>query len=375
MKKLLVILLVLKSLIYSCQQNTRLDIPPQYVSQVQTSSIEKTRLLVMKKQWRNVEDYLPSNYVKDASVDYTEFIQRAINENIDLIFPDFPLLINEKGLSFHSNMSVYFEEKSLIKIKPNAKSQYEILRLHDVENIKLYYPKIQGDKYAHTAKEGEWGMGISIRGTKNIEIVGAEVSQCWGDGIYLGVTSENKRNIDVVIKNTILDDNRRNGMSIISAENLLVKNILVANTFGTSPTAAIDIEPNLNTDIIGKLHFKNIKTFNNNMFGFLFAVGHLSGDYLQTVDITIDGLESVRTNYGLALKMGQDKTKRYTPKGNIRISNFTAKEIRIKEILSYDENKNNTINTEIILNKKNANYTKYRNYINNAENIKVRIKK
>ena len=40
-----------------------------------------------------IEDYLPKNYVKNASVDYTAIIQTVLNKNRRILFPNFPLLI------------------------------------------------------------------------------------------------------------------------------------------------------------------------------------------------------------------------------------------------------------------------------------------
>src|ERR1700758_4716525 len=42
---------------------------------------------------------LPANYVKNGSVDYTSFIQGALDKYSKVIFPDFPVLINESGLT------------------------------------------------------------------------------------------------------------------------------------------------------------------------------------------------------------------------------------------------------------------------------------
>src|SRR5690554_2330265 len=50
-----------------------------------------------------IEDYLPSNYVEDGTRDYTSYVQQAINENQNVRFPDFPILINDTGIFLRSN--------------------------------------------------------------------------------------------------------------------------------------------------------------------------------------------------------------------------------------------------------------------------------
>ncbi len=50
-----------------------------------------------------IEKALPVGYVKNGTVDYTSYIQTAINNNSNLVFPAFPILINDKGLNIGSN--------------------------------------------------------------------------------------------------------------------------------------------------------------------------------------------------------------------------------------------------------------------------------
>ncbi len=49
---------------------------------------------------------------------------------------------------------------------------------------------------------------------------------------------------DIVIENVVADDHHRQGLSVISAENLLVRNCTFSNTKGTLPMSGIDFEPN-----------------------------------------------------------------------------------------------------------------------------------
>lgn len=50
--------------------------------------------------------------------------------------------------------------------------------------------------------------------------------------------------MNVVIWRVDCNDNRRQGISVISAENLLIEDCLLRNTDGTDPRAGIDFEPN-----------------------------------------------------------------------------------------------------------------------------------
>ena len=68
-----------------------------------------------------------------------------------------------------------------------------------------------------------------------------------GDGIYLGNDRRNKELSyckNFLIENVHVSDQHRQGISVISAEDLLIRNCSFNNTSGTLPAAGIDFEPN-----------------------------------------------------------------------------------------------------------------------------------
>jgi len=133
-----------------------------------------------------IEKALPAGYVKDGSVDYTSYIQNAINNYTELVFPDFPLLVNDAGLKVPSNRIIHFMAGSEIRLKSSSKANYDIFRIENAVNVTLNGPHIVGDRYSHKGTSGEWGHGIGIYSSKNITVNEAKVYNCWGDGIYIG---------------------------------------------------------------------------------------------------------------------------------------------------------------------------------------------
>ena len=317
-----------------------------------------------------IQDGLPKNYVKDASVDYTDYIQRSLDKHRKVLFPDFPLLISAKGLTISSNSTIVFGKNSKIKLMPTDQGSYEMLRIHDVENVVLYNANIEGDKYQHTGTKGEWGMGISIRGVKNVKVFNSKVKYCWGDGIYLGITEKSSNNINVTITNTLLDDNRRNGMSIITAENLWVHNLVVANTHGTSPMAGIDIEPDANTDVIKNLNFDGITSFNNATHGFLFALNNLAGTKRHDeVNIKVTKFSTMYGELGMSFKLGQSNNDANVPKGLISVDYPQFYKQKRSSFLSYDGNEANPIAVKIRTNA--VDFEKGRTEFKKAKNILI----
>jgi parallel beta-helix repeat protein len=86
-------------------------------------------------------------------------------------------------------------------------------------------------------KKAEWRMGIALRNSSNVLVEGVRVESSGGDGFYVD-GGEN-----ITIRNAVAHDNHRQGISVISAQNLLVENCVFSGTSGTAPEAGIDLEP------------------------------------------------------------------------------------------------------------------------------------
>ena len=221
---------------------------------------------------------LPVNYLRDGSVDYTAVLQNAINNHSSVVFPDFPIQINQNGLTLKSNSVVCFRENSKLILRASDKPKYELLRIHNLSNVTIYFPNIEGDRKQHIGATGEWGMGISIRGSSDITIVNPKVSGCWGDGIYIANSAgQSCKNINISYAQ--LDNNRRNGISVVSVDGLNLINPVISNTNGTNPMAGIDIEPNDSNDDIKHVKIHDAITFNNGQKGIsLYLVKLLSAN-------------------------------------------------------------------------------------------------
>lgn len=158
---------------------------------------------------------------------------------------------NDRILNIPSNTEVIMN--GIITMLPNDFPSYNIVYLKG-ENIKLHgNGKIIGDKRTHKGNTGEWGMGITLGGCSNAQIYGLTVSDCWGDCIYIG-----SKSTDVYVNNCILDNGRRQGISITSAGDVVIENCVISNVSGTPPGFAIDIEPNKN-DTVESVIIRNVK--------------------------------------------------------------------------------------------------------------------
>ena len=137
-------------------------------------------------------------------------------------------------------------------LTPNIYSNYSIIETRG-SNIRIKGKgAICGDKQKHLANEGEWGMGVFVRGGTNISIKGITIKDCWGDCIYITGDAAN-----VIVEDCLIDNGRRQGISVIYAQNVTIKNSKIQNIEGTKPEYAIDIEPNKNC-FVNNVQIKNV---------------------------------------------------------------------------------------------------------------------
>ena len=275
---------------------------------------------------------LPQGFVKDGSVDYTRYLQQGINNNKKVIFPDFPVFVNVAGLSLISNSTVMFRPNSKIILMPNGAGSYQILQLNNLQNVIIYFPVIEGDKIKHTGNNGEWGMGISIARSSNIQIINPKISNCWGDGIYIGNSNEN-----IKLYYPMLNNNRRNGISIISVNGLLVKSAIISNTSGTLPMSGIDIEPNNDSNELQNIDIENPVTFNNANHGIVMDLERL-GVKNKNINIVVNNHidDGSKNGFGMAMSKVQRANKLQSIwTGQIVISNATWKNNNNKGFVDY----------------------------------------
>jgi hypothetical protein len=260
----------------------------------QTANTEKSTAYDLTKS-------LPQGYVTDGSVDYTTYLQQGINTHPKVVFPNFPVRVNKSGVGLKSNSTVVFDTNSKLVLEPTDAANYQILVLYNVQNVKVYFPVLVGDRKDHKGTKGEWGMGLYISGATNIDIINPVISECWGDGIYLGRAKETSK--DVRIFCPVLNDNRRNGISVVSADGLTIRKALVCNTHGTDPQAGIDFEPNGNADVLSNILIDAPTTYNNAKIGIAFSIYAMQGRIDKDASITIrnhvdDGSDNAFLYYG-----------------------------------------------------------------------------
>ena len=293
-----------------------------FIKSLSFCSSQKNHQITMdNKDTIDITNYLPKNFVTDATVDYTNALQKAFDENRNILMPDFPILVNKNGIKIKSNSKVYFQENSKILLKPTESGSYGLLYIVDVKNVEVYKPVLIGDRFNHLGKSGEWGMGIRIIKSEKILIDSAQISECWGDGIYVGGGDFPNKNIK--INNSEISQCRRNGISITNVDSLIVKSTKISDIYGTPPMAGICVEPNSKENRVNNIFLEDIQTENIEHFGIVIALNRNVGS-TEEVKIYIDHHIDNNSTSGICFagfkekKLGEDQLK-----GEIIIKNST----------------------------------------------------
>lgn len=319
------------------------------------TNIQNTIFLKGKK----LLEYLPSGYDKKGNVDYTTYLQKGIDENSIVILPNFPILISPRGLKLKSDSKLFFQINSQLIIKTNNQSSYHGLLLEGIANVEIYYANIKGDRETHTGNKGQWGMGIWIDNSNNVTIKSPKITNCWGDGIYIG--NKNKKNSsNIQITNGWLDNNRRNGVSIVSGDSIIVSNSIISNSNGQNPQSGIDVEPNNKYDVNRRITLNNIITYNNALHGIILSTGNLSGNTKDKISIEINNHTDYYSTIGLGISVTRDKedqlplltgniiikNSKYISPKKIYLKNYKGKASNVKLILE-NININNKANSKV----------------------------
>ena len=275
---------------------------------------------------------LPAESVKASSFGFSEkdataCLQKAIDSGVR------KLIVDNTGrewlvgpIRLRSDQEIVFAEGVVVRALPGAfkKRGESMFTAKDASRVTLRGERnavlmMNKKDYQDTTRYqwSEWRHLISLRGASDVVISGLTLKASGGDGIYVSTGSKTGRCRNVLIDNVTCEDHHRQGISVISAENLLVRNSRFRNTRGTPPQCGVDIEPNPARDYAVNHVFENCEFSGNASAGILLHLAALNADSMP-VSITFRNCRSFgNASEGIALYMSST-----TPvKGRVLIEN------------------------------------------------------
>lgn len=122
----------------------------------------------------------------------------------------------------------------------------------DVERVTVRGGRVTGNRLAREPRSAPRGMGIDLRGCRDVTIEGVTVTRCAADGIYIAASRVEgaegaaawRPSVGITLTACVLRDNRRQGVSVVGARNVTVTRCRISATGPARPGAGIDLEPN-----------------------------------------------------------------------------------------------------------------------------------
>ena len=202
-----------------------------------------------------------------------------VRSNTEIIFEEGVELLAKEG-EFHNLHDALVTLPGSTNVVLRGLGKGATLRMR----IKDY----QSDAYSH----GEWRHAINLLSAADVTIENLTLADSGGDGIYVGAMPSTVPCRNIVIRNCICDNNNRQGISVISADGLLIERTVMKNTRGTAPRSGIDFEPNTSRQVLKKIVMRNCLTENNAGAGYeLYAGSH--GRSSEPIDIMLENCRSV----------------------------------------------------------------------------------
>lgn len=202
----------------------------------------------------------------DRRIDATDMIQKLIDTAargdgvVNLPGGDF-LIDADRGIMLRDGTRLVLYPSTRLIASPQRKGHYGVIKIFGVHGASVSGGAIVGERHRHLGKDGEWGMGIDVKGSSSIRISNITISDCWGDGVYIGGW-KGVPSTDVTLDNVSSLGNRRQGLSITSGHRILVANSRFIGTSGTAPQAGIDLEPNKG-ESVSNVTIRNCVASNN----------------------------------------------------------------------------------------------------------------
>ena len=270
-------------------------------------------------------------------VDSTRFIQAALDSGERRIVLDrqdgpwyaLPLkmrsnteLVLEPGVELVAKRGAYKGLRDfLLEI---SEATNVVVRGGTGATLRMWKSDYQGPDYRH----GEWRYALRIYKSENVLVEGLRIAESGGDGI--GVTGR-----DITIRNCVCDRNHRQGISVFSAENLLIEDCVLSNTSGTAPQDGIDFEPDRCTERLVNVTLRNVLSVGNAGYGFEFMLDKLNVGSAP-VSIRLENCRSVgngrSVNIGGSTKRESESVKGLVEFRGCSFENASERAVRIANV-------------------------------------------
>lgn len=262
-------------------------------------------------------------------VDSTAALQAAIRSKAKkIIVPNMGKPWVVETIWLESDKEIVFEKGTVIAAKPGAfRGRTDaLIRAVNKNDITIHgygaeFIMRKQDYMKPPYEKAEWRHCISIQGCRNVKMYGLRLANSGGDGIYIGRgigANSLSKSDNIYIKDVVCDQNYRQGISIISASNLLIESCTFQNTEGTPPQAGVDFEPDNPDEEIVNCKVQNCTISDNYGFGIAIYLPALNKNS-KSVKIEVENCKIINNKQWQLFIAGKDLSNQGSPRGRILI--------------------------------------------------------
>ena len=220
------------------------------------------------------------------AIDSTRFVQAAIESGATKVV--IPYMGQDwiiTPITLAANQEIVLEPGVVVSAKRGAfkGSHDSLFKAQSKQNITIggYGATLAMQKQDYMSdayQKAEWRTALYFDSCSNIKVYGLTIKDTGGDGVYLGDAGEPGYNQNVVIQDVFFDNNYRQGISLISAEDVSIHNCVFKDTGGTGPAGGIDLETDHPSNRLVNITVRNCIAENNEGPGFIVSPAKLSSE-------------------------------------------------------------------------------------------------
>ena len=163
----------------------------------------------------------------------------------------------------------------------------------------------------------EWRHAIYVSNSTNVVVEGLDIVDSGGDGLCAGGKTKG-----LTVRDCDCNRNHRQGISICTAEDVLIERCRLRNTRGTAPQAGIDFEPNQDGDCIVNCVMRDCEIENNHGQAIEVNLTRLNGRS-RPVSLTVENCRTVGGASSFRIRCGKRASD--FVKGFVRFRNCSFK--------------------------------------------------
>ena len=270
-----------------------------------------------------------------SPTDQTSWIQRALEETSrkgqTLLIPRAAKPYQVRPIQIPTNAHVVLESGTVLQAAPGYTEFQRLLNIVDARNVQVEGSGATLRMAKSDYKTGEYRHCLYIAGSTGVTVRGVTCSEAGGDGFYISGSEKKPFSENLLVEEVKAEGSKRNGLTVISAKNLLVRRSTFARSTGVKPNTGIDLEPQSPADRLDAIRIEDNLTEENAGQGIRVAISKLTSKSYP-VRVIISRHHDKKSGGSSLFATNETRGLRDVP-GMVMIDHFSSESPRLYGIL------------------------------------------